>query len=88
VVLGKTQHEIENGYAWVDLPDLLKLSGEARARELLENIQVSTFPHMTDVKAREAIMSSIRDRLPKAPPTPLMSAEEQYQVQMLRMRGG
>jgi len=87
VILGKTQYEIENGYAWIDLPQLLELSGERRARELLDNIEVSVFPHLSDNKAREAILQRHRDRLPKPPPEPPKSAQEQYEALKMRMKG-
>jgi hypothetical protein len=70
------------------LPQLLELSGEQRARELLENIEVSAFPHISDSKARESIYQRHRDRLPKPPPAPPKSAEEQYEAQRARMMGG
>ncbi|MFD2116337.1 hypothetical protein ACFSTH_08370 [Paenibacillus yanchengensis] len=88
MILGKTQNEIENGYAWIDLPRLIELQGERRAIELLENIEVATFPHITDSKIREAILKQHRDKLPKPPPETPKSAQEQYEALKLRMKGG
>jgi hypothetical protein len=87
LVLEKTQYEIENEYAWIDLPNLLEMSGEQRAREMLENIEVATFPHMSDQKAREAILQQYRNRLPKPPATKPKSAQEQYEAHRARMMG-
>lgn len=88
IVLGKTQCEIENEYFWIDLPQLLELSGERRARDMISYIEVSAYPHITDVEAREAILNQWRDQLPKPPPEPPKSAQEQYEALKLRMKGG
>jgi hypothetical protein len=88
ITLGKTQHEIENEYAWIDLPRLLELSGERRAKELIENIEVSSFPHYADQKVREGIMERLQSKLPKPPKEPPKSAEEQYQALLARMKAG
>ncbi|GBG09514.1 hypothetical protein PAT3040_04164 [Paenibacillus agaridevorans] len=85
--MAKTQYEIEHEYAWIDLPELLELSGEQRARDMLESIEVSAFPHMSDSQTREAILQRHRDRLPKPPPTPPKSAQEQYEALRARMMG-
>ncbi|MDL1163633.1 hypothetical protein P0100_21710 [Yersinia pestis] len=50
-------------------------------------IDIVSFPHMLDKKAREKIMKRITDMLPKLPAEPPKSAEEQYQAQLARMRG-
>lgn len=88
VVLGKTQREIEHEYAWIDLPELLRISGERRAKELIENIQVSSFPHFADNETREAIMKELQSRVPQPPKAPQKTAEEQYQAQLARMKVG
>ena len=87
-ILGKTQHEIENEYAWIDLPELLRIRDEQRARELFELLDVSMFPHAADKRAREEIIERIKRRLPKPPPEPPKSAEEQYQALLMRMKAG
>lgn len=86
-ILGKTQFEIENEYYWIDLPQLLELSGERKAKDMLKNIEVSAFPHMSDAKAREAILQQYRDQLPKSPPEKPKSAQEQYEALKMRMKG-
>ncbi|MUG45528.1 hypothetical protein [Paenibacillus woosongensis] len=86
-MLGKTQHEIENEYYFVDLPELLMLKDQNRASELLENIDVVSFPHISDKKAREAIVKRYANILPKPPAETPKSAEEQYQAQLARMKG-
>lgn len=69
------------------MPRVLEISGERRAREMLENIEVSSFPHITDKQVKEAIIKFYRDRLPKPPPEPPKSAQEQYKELKLRMMG-
>ncbi|MNP24403.1 hypothetical protein D3C76_1171620 [compost metagenome] len=86
-MLGKTQHEVENEYNFVDLPELLMLKDQIRASELLENIDIATFPHLTEKKDREAIIKRITSPLPKPPVEPPKSAEDQYQAQLARMKG-
>jgi len=61
---------------------------EQRARELFELLDVSTFPHIADKKARDEIIERIKRRLPKPPPEPPKSAEEQYQALLMRMKAG
>jgi len=85
--LRKTQYEIENEYTWVDLPDLIRLEGERRARDYLDDIEVSIFPHVSDKDARETIIEKHRSRIPK-PTAQAKTADEQYQALLLRMRGG
>jgi len=87
-ILGKTQYEIENEYAWIDLPELLRIRDEQRARELFELLDVSMFPHVADKRAREEIVERIKRRLPKPPSEPPKSAEEQYQALLMRMKAG
>jgi hypothetical protein len=87
-ILGKTQREIENEYAWIDIPRLLEITNERRAMELLDNIEVSTFPHISDEKVRESILKRHRDKLPQPPNEPPKSAEEQYQALVARMKAG
>lgn len=86
-VLGKTQFEIENGYYFVDLPQLLLLKDQVRAAEMLEEIDIVSFPHLLDKKSREAILKRIVNVLPKPPEELPKTAEEQYQAQLARMRG-
>ncbi|CAM3706038.1 hypothetical protein COLU111180_04085 [Cohnella lubricantis] len=87
IVLGKTQHEIESEYAWIDLPQLLHLTGERRARELIENIQVSSFPHYTE-ETRKDILKGLQAKMPKLAKEPPKSAEDQYQALLARMKVG
>jgi len=54
---------------------------------MLKNIEVSSFPHMSDAKAREAILQQYRDQLPKSPPEQPKTAQEQYEALKLRMKG-
>lgn len=85
--LGKTQREIEEEYYFVDLPELLMLKNQSRARELLEGLDVVSYPHILDDKAREAIFKRITSVLPKPPAEPPKTAEEQYQAHLAKMRG-
>ncbi|QWU18254.1 hypothetical protein KP014_09705 [Paenibacillus sophorae] len=87
-MLGKTQFEVENEYCLIDLPQLLLIKDQIHAAELLEQIDVESFPHIMDKKAREAILKRITRNLPKPPKAPSKSAEEQYQAQLARMKGG
>ncbi|WP_127580824.1 hypothetical protein [Paenibacillus koleovorans] len=87
-MLGKTQYEVENEYAFIDLPELMKLANEKRAAELMEQLEVTAYPHIADKAAQKAIINRIRGRLPQAPAVPAKSAEEQYEAQLARMRGG
>lgn len=66
---------------------MLELSGERKAKDMLKNIEVSSFPHMSDAKAREAILQQYRDQLPKPPPEQPKTAQEQYKALKLRMKG-
>nr|WP_247681768.1 hypothetical protein [Paenibacillus sp. Marseille-P2973] len=66
---------------------MLMLKDQIRASELLENIDIATFPHLTEKKDREAIIKRITSPLPKPPAEPPKSAEDQYQAQLARMRG-
>jgi aspartyl/asparaginyl beta-hydroxylase (cupin superfamily) len=86
-ILGKTQYEIENEYAWIDLPQLLELHSERKAGEMLKHIEVSSFPHMSDRKAREGILKQYRDQLPKPIQDKPKSAQEQYEALRARMMG-
>jgi hypothetical protein len=87
VVLGKTQHEIENEYYFIDLPELLMLKDQARASEMLERIDIVAFPHNPDKEARQSIIDRYTSVLPKPPAPPPMSAQEQYEALKLRMKG-
>lgn len=55
---------------------------------MIENIEVSMFPHIMDAKIREQIMKKHTDKLPKPPPEPMKSAEEQYQALVAQMKAG
>lgn len=66
---------------------MLLLKDQVRAKELLMQIDIVSFPHMMDKKEREAIIKRITSKLPKTPSEPQQSAEEQYQAQLARMRG-
>ncbi|MGG1879365.1 hypothetical protein ABDI30_17575 [Paenibacillus cisolokensis] len=87
-MLGKTQYEVENEYYFVDLPRMLMAHDQVRAEKLLMQIDVESFPHLMDKKAREAIIKRITSVLPKPPPEPPKSAEEQYQALLARKKGG
>jgi len=87
-VLGKTPREIENEYAWIDLPEILRIRNEQLAKDWFELLDISIFPHLSDQKARERIWERHRSRLPKPPPEPQKSAEEQYQELLARMKAG
>lgn len=63
------------------------LKDQIRASELLDNIDVAAFPHISDKKAREAIIKRFTTVLPKPAEEPPKSAEEQYQAQLARMKG-
>jgi len=56
--------------------------------EMLENIEVVSYPHMTEKSDREAVLKRLQDRISKEPPAPPKSAEEQYQALKLRMGAG
>lgn len=86
-MLGKTQHEVENEYYFVDLPELLMLKDQIRASELLENIDVATFPHLSEQKDREAILKRISSVLPAPLAEPQKSAKDQYEELKLRLKG-
>lgn len=87
ILLDKTQYEIENEYAFIDLPALMMKKNQLRAKELLENIEVIAFPHLSESKDREAILKRLKERLPKPPPEPPKSADEQYEALKKRMMG-
>ncbi|MBP1892983.1 hypothetical protein [Paenibacillus lactis] len=87
-VLGKTQYEVENEYYFVDLPKMLIMKDQTRAEELLMQIDIVSYPHLVDKKARETIVKRITSMLPKPPAESPKSAEEQYQAQLARMKGG
>ncbi|MDH6427275.1 hypothetical protein MKX34_17185 [Paenibacillus sp. FSL R5-0636] len=87
-VLDKTQWQIENEYFFVDLPQLLLLKDQAHASNVIEQLEIESYPHITDKKVREQIINRYIQALPKAPEKPKMSAEDQYQAQLVRMKGG
>ena len=87
-MLDKTQHQIENEYFFIDLPQLLLLKSQAHASEIIEQLEVVSYPHITDKQVREKIINRYIQILPKAPEKPRASAEDQYQVQLARMKGG
>lgn len=86
-MLGKTQHEVETEYYFVDLPELLMLKDQIRASELLENIDVVSFPHILDENARKSILTRFTSVLPKPPAEQPKSAQEQYEALKQRMKG-
>ncbi|MNI86701.1 hypothetical protein D3C73_1438160 [compost metagenome] len=86
-MLGKTQHEVENEYYFVDLPELLMLKDQIRASELLEQIDIVSFPHNSDKEARTAIVNRYIAVLPKPPAEPPKPASEQYEALKQRMKG-
>ncbi|MFF2910012.1 hypothetical protein [Paenibacillus sp. NPDC057934] len=88
IILGKTQREVENDYYQIDIPRLLQIKDQVRAGELLQYLDVISLPHIIDDKAREEVLSRITAALPKPPPEPVKSAEEQYQANLARMKGG
>lgn len=88
MILDKTQYQIENDYYFIDLPALLRIKNEKKAMQLLEQLQVTSYPHITDQKARNNIMKAITSQLPAKPKGPVKSAEEQYQARMARMKVG
>jgi len=59
-----------------------------KAREWFELLDATVFPHVTDQKAKNSIWERYRNRLPKPPPEPQKSAEEQYQELLARMKAG
>ncbi|AIQ59681.1 hypothetical protein [Paenibacillus borealis] len=87
-MLDKTQHQIENEYFFIDLPQLLLLKDQARASEVIAQLEIASYPHITDQKVRQEIINRYIKVLPKAPEKPRASAEDQYQAQLARMKGG
>ncbi|WP_243895802.1 hypothetical protein [Paenibacillus sp. F411] len=63
------------------------IQDEVWAKELLMQIDIVSYPHTMDKKARESIIKRITNMLPKPPAEPPKSAEEQYQAQLARMKG-
>jgi hypothetical protein len=91
VVLGKTQYEIENEYAFIDLPKLLVKKNERRALEMLEDIQVATFPHLMEQRDRKAVLKRLQDQVETVVPSEVHTvkpAEEQYQERLRRIKAG
>ncbi|WP_244169661.1 hypothetical protein [Paenibacillus helianthi] len=86
--MDKTQYQIENEYFFIDLPQLLLLKDQARASEVIEQLEIASYPHIVDKQVRQEIIQRYINALPKAPEPPKMTAEEQYQAQLARMRGG
>lgn len=66
---------------------MLVMKDEVWAKELLLQIDIVSYPHMMDKKARENIIKRINSMLPKPPAEPPKTAEEQYQARLARMRG-
>ncbi|MPY20042.1 hypothetical protein [Paenibacillus glucanolyticus] len=66
---------------------MLMLKDQVRAAELLQEIDIVSYPHIMDKQARETILKRLTSALPKLPAEPPKSAEEQYQAQLARMRG-
>jgi hypothetical protein len=67
---------------------LLLLKNQSRAKELLEQLEIVSFPHNTDKRSRQKLVERLYDQLPRQPEAPPKSAEEQYQAQVARMKGG
>lgn len=88
MVLGKTQHEVENEYYFVDLPELLLLKDQEHASAIIEQLNVASYPHITDKDVREKMLKQYTRLLPKSATPKQMTAEEQYQAQLARMKGG
>ncbi|KUP22415.1 hypothetical protein [Paenibacillus sp. DMB5] len=88
MALGKTQHEIENEYYFVDLPELLLLEERRHATAMVEQLEVASYPHIMDKEVRSEILQRYVRRLPKTPAPKQMTPEEQYQAQLRRMKGG
>ncbi|QSF42656.1 hypothetical protein [Paenibacillus tianjinensis] len=86
--MGKTQHEVENEYYFVDLPELLLLEERRHATEMIEQLEAESYPHIMDKEVRTDILQRYVRRLPKAPVPKQLTAEEQYQAQLARMKGG
>jgi hypothetical protein len=86
--LDKSQYQIEHEYYFIDLPSLIRVKNERRAVHLLEQLQIASYPHISDKRDREKIMKSIADQLPKKAAPPPLTAEEQYQARLARMKGG
>lgn len=87
-MLEKTQYQIENEYFFIDLPQILLLKDQAHAAEMIEQLNVESYPHITDKKVREEILKRYTRILPEATVPKALSAEEQYQAQLARMKGG
>lgn len=88
IILDKTQLQIENEYYWIDLPDLITKKNEHKAASLLNDIEVATFPHITDEKVRKSIWDKYQKRLPQGEPEKPLSAEAQYERLKRRMSLG
>lgn len=88
MVLGKTQYEVENEYYFVDLPELLMLMDQKHASVIIEQLNVASYPHITDKKVREDILKRYTYLLPKPMAQKVQSPEDQYQAQLARMKGG
>ncbi|MGP0583706.1 hypothetical protein [Paenibacillus timonensis] len=71
----------------MDLPELLLLKDQARASEMLEQIDIVAFPHISDKKARETIVNRYIAALPKPPVPAQRTAQEQYEELKLRLKG-
>jgi hypothetical protein len=84
IILDKTQHQVENEYYFIDLPEILKKKNENKAAGLLQDIQIISYPHIADEKARSDIFNSIKSQLPKVPEE-VKSADDQYEALKRKM---
>ncbi|MGG3929531.1 hypothetical protein ABEV09_04070 [Schinkia azotoformans] len=81
IILDKTIKQIEEEYYWIDLPSLIELKNQEKAKEILENIQVSTFPHISDESTRKQILEQYKKQLPKVDSKQeYKSAQDQYEA--------
>ncbi|WP_020615739.1 hypothetical protein [Paenibacillus daejeonensis] len=86
ILLDKSQRQIEEDYYFIDLPELLTIKDQRQAKELLDNIDVISFPH-SDKKGREGTIKRLQERLPKPPKEQPKSAKEQYEALKARRMG-
>lgn len=63
------------------------LKDQAKAKEMLEQIDIASFPHIIDKDLRKGIIERYTSALPKPPVEPLKPATEQYEALKMRMRG-
>jgi hypothetical protein len=49
-------------------------------------LQIISYPHITDEKARSDIFNSIKNQLPKSDPEEVKSADDQYEALKRKMK--